>query len=434
MFNIDVRNQNIMPTRKVAFATKPMGIDTCSFTSFDESRQPSLRNIPNLPCACCGREMIMIDEFNDLRGDKLFLTSKQMVEKLDMAPVKFSNEEKIIINILKQWSRKYPKESFQKIATRDNLLTEISPGKKANILDFIKWTQSLGPTAKDVVERSEKYSHQMHPIEKEAYLKIRKLSHLNKQLTINQILNKPEVYRVHLQRLEQKQIEIIKTIETSDWKLSEPSKKLLDAKIEKAKNILLKETSDKAQKRGRVIELFRNFEETVPETQEAHKITELAYSLPNSSNNIDAFFVKYAKRTSGEIAARLIQPNAATIEHVKPRSRKGDRGDSSDSNYIVMCSKCNGQRSQTPYEEWLKIHPEMIENVQKQLDIIFNKMNLETISISRTYPEDIKEALDKESNGILQIDTSKWIPKTKEDRIDELLEKYGIAPRNKSQA
>lgn len=422
IFHFDLKIQNIQTNPQRRVSTKPMGADFCSF-----GYSSKLKDIPKLPCACCGITMMTSDEFAAIQ-DELFLPSAKLMQAL---PKNHSNplilDEKAY-SMLKKLAHKYPKTSFPKILSEQKISDIIPLADMGKLKKQVELTQEIAPSAKKVLLKIERYAEHFHPIEKEVFLKLRKLSHQNPQLTLNAILNKPEVYNQHLKQLENKQLAVLNKLENYEVNLSEKSKELLQEKIKQAKEIILLEENERGQKRKRSIHLFYQLKEEIPEKKEADKIIAMVSQFPTSSSDVDAFFVKYAQRSSSETANRLLRMSTATIEHVKPRRREGDRGNNSDSNYIIMCSKCNNTRKQTPYPEWLKTHPEMLENVQKQLDKIIHLINIGDTRVSSKYPEEIKESLLNESNGLINVDISKLMKTSDANGFEELIMKYNQKP------
>lgn len=90
-------------------------------------------------------------------------------------------------------------------------------------------------------------------------------------------------------------------------------------------------------------------------------------ALPRSTNDKDAFFVKYERRSDYEIANALVKNNCPTIEHIDPFSKSKDNH---FSNLLVMCSDCNEERGDEPYEKFIKKHPEMRTNFYNYIEAV----------------------------------------------------------------
>lgn len=117
--------------------------------------------------------------------------------------------------------------------------------------------------------------------------------------------------------------------------------------------------------------------------------------LPNSKKDIEAFVVKYMRRTPREAAYRLIKNPEPTIEHIVPFSKSGDN---SMGNLLIMCSDCNTARGDMSYKDYIEQHPEMKENILKYFGDI-QKLLDKTSKDSkyRGYIEAVKETLENYS-------------------------------------
>ena len=108
-------------------------------------------------------------------------------------------------------------------------------------------------------------------------------------------------------------------------------------------------------------------------------------------------------------------------------------------NGIVLCKDCNWKRSNFPYSEYVKYHPEMKKNAQRQINQICNFiLNGKLPDIYRYYPIEIAEALEQYSEGTLQLDVNKYIQKAMKKaraRVDankiQILEIYNTSNEEK---
>lgn len=117
--------------------------------------------------------------------------------------------------------------------------------------------------------------------------------------------------------------------------------------------------------------------------------------LPNSKKDVEAFVVKYMRRSPREAAYRLIKNSEPTIEHIVPFSKSGDN---SMGNLLVMCSDCNTARGDMSYKDYIEQHPEMRENILKYFDDI-KKVLKRTRKTSeyQGYIDSVKETLQNYS-------------------------------------
>lgn len=137
-------------------------------------------------------------------------------------------------------------------------------------------------------------------------------------------------------------------------------------------------------------------------------VEKITNKMPTSENDINSFFVKYAKKndlTSNDIASKFVNQSTPTAEHVKPRALGGR---DSLNNYICDCAECNSRRGHIPFYEWLQTLDgfelrlqDYVEDVRKAIDADFFKDFPEY----DTYVEKIIETLAEITEGevILEI-------------------------------
>ena len=189
-------------------------------------------------------------------------------------------------------------------------------------------------------------------------------------------------------------------------------------------------------KRSKFIKKINNIKFLTDKDKEIYdKLVEQANTMPTTHNNVNAFFVKYARLSDSAIFKRLTNPSTATTEHVVPRALGGP--DATD-NYIPMCEECNKTRGHMSYNEWFKVHPEMPENLQNYLNKISEIIASPGFSHKKTYrdyPREIIEAVKVATEGELVLKEppkkkalspveNEKKPLTIEEKREALLEKY----------
>lgn len=209
----------------------------------------------------------------------------------------------------------------------------------------------------------------------------------------------------HLASLKHKQIEIIDNfLPTHPAANNDPkSKKLIQSWFDH-----IKATIDEAQKEGDfrnknfiqyLVELNYKFDCHLTEDE----IRKYFEKLPKSTTDDDAYFVKYGRRSSLNIAKSLLYDVTPTIEHIFPFERSENN---TASNLLVMCADCNNERMQVPYPIFIQRHPEMVENCQRYIDSVKKELNNEKYTHTKyiTYPEKIKSTLYDASGGLIDIE------------------------------
>ena len=205
--------------------------------------------------------------------------------------------------------------------------------------------------------------------------------------------------------LEEAQKRVIEEIRTESETLDEVRKKELKTILDDAIYRIDNSDDEKYFKRNAFVSSLMDLKEKhIDEDHgEFDKIIEIAQKLPKTYTSKDAFFVKYQRKTTKEIALRLFSPAIGTTEHAKPKSKEGENN---TKNYIPMCSDCNFHRGNMPYNEWFKIHPEMPENLQNYIDWIDQAIRDKQFKNSHkyeTYVDEIIQTIKEETEGALVL-------------------------------
>lgn len=125
--------------------------------------------------------------------------------------------------------------------------------------------------------------------------------------------------------------------------------------------------------------------------------------LPNSAKDIDAFVIKYQRRSPYETSYELIKNTTPTVEHIVPfsKSKNNDYG-----NLLLMCSDCNKARGNIKYSEFLNLYPEMKQNINKYFKDINRlvqkqKDDYKLREMCKTYIANVQDTLNQYTDGKL---------------------------------
>lgn len=270
-----------------------------------------------------------------------------------------------------------------------------------------EFVESLdGATGIKIIEGIEKFEDRFPEVERSVANRLKieaeKYTNLNLNGLLCKILNEPK------RELEQKQKVILNEIKELSQELTGDTCNIIQKDINAIDKIITEGKDGQPFKRKTLIEGMEKVRENETDSQNKlilDKIVEKTMDMPTSSTDANAFIVKYSRRTTPEIAKRLIEPSQATAEHIKPHSKEGHDG---ADNYLSECKKCNNDRGNMTYVEWLEIHPEMIKNTQLYMDEIINRIINGTIKGFDFYPYAVKKAVYSESGGKIDLDISKF--------------------------
>jgi hypothetical protein len=141
------------------------------------------------------------------------------------------------------------------------------------------------------------------------------------------------------------------------------------------------------------------------------KIFKELEQLPRIFLSKDSFFyqAKNCNFNDSKIVSSLFSPYLASEEHIHAISNGGE---DVIGNKIVAHRNCNSNRANKPYTEILNFHPDLLQNIQKQIDFISkNLINDNLPERLRTYPIYIADTFNKTSNGIINVDINDYCHK-----------------------
>jgi len=137
----------------------------------------------------------------------------------------------------------------------------------------------------------------------------------------------------------------------------------------------------------------------------------VASKLPKSSTSIDAFIVKYTDRSPLEIAARLLRPSTASIEHITPANPSSDdikAGENELTNFMLVSRDWNSGRSNMPLDEFVKKHRNIPRYSQRHINDIMHAIKKGKLTDCDWYPYVLKEKLYNESKGLININIDRY--------------------------
>lgn len=181
--------------------------------------------------------------------------------------------------------------------------------------------------------------HHMKDNEKAVLALLKENIKKNHNMNLQDILKKLQPR--HLARLEKHQKSVLKQIEKIAKKFPENDKYLILEKVYKGLNEIKKHDDIKHFKLNEYLSDFYLIKENLSDKENFKKIEEIIHSMPNAHTSIDAFIVKYSRKTSKEIVERLLKPSQSSLEHLKPRSCGGSN---EMYNIVLACGKDNSSR------------------------------------------------------------------------------------------
>lgn len=389
-----------------------------------------IRDIPGLKCAFCDKDMLTNEQI------KIFIksfaaASKNALENRTMEP--FWNTE--AFNFLKQLSAKTPQKSISAILNSPEnaeKIKKLDPQFQFEVTQTALKAEAVTVKAPKVLQKLDKFYNNFSDETKEVINLLEIYSLKYPQNTFAEIFNKPEVqkyhsklYELYLNQNSLQKRTVFKQLRDLSPELSTKEIRALQNTNSNVLSILNNEYCKPHIKKLLVEDLYKNFASQSSNKDIESKIMHIIKDLPYNVSPEDKFVNECVKNKSSDIdiVSMLVKELQATWEHAKAKSNGGSN---SINNLLVLCSKCNAERANLPYPFILRIHPDIAQNVQKQINKIISFIIHGKLAGHEEYPIGIKNTVLTETNNIINLDIKKYL-KFREDKASKKLEKAQAA-------
>ena len=292
--------------------------------------------------------------------------------------------------------------------------TRVINGKEISHLN----KDNLGQASKNVINLLQPFEDRMHPVEKQVFGIIKDLSKKEPEKNIRELLDtvRPE----HLEKVKNQELKILDKLKTygNNHIKNEKEVENINNLVNEANLIIEKQDENYIFRRRRFMEKLDKITVNMEDKQTAEKIKEIAEELPKAQENVSTFIVKYTQKdpktklekTPYQIGIALVEPSVGSLEHIVPRHPQDNSkgGENKYSNFIYASREWNTKRKNMPLDQWVMKNPQIKDNMQKYIDVVIDKINKgEAMKRCRVYPIIVAETLEKESKGLIKLDTSK---------------------------
>lgn len=386
-----------------------------------------------LHCACCNRKMLKNSTVQNFMNKEVYYPAYVALDRIkDEQNFRLHEQSPAmqkVYSFIKNEANNYKSLNLEQLVLKERVINYKKTASKEQIQALNELRARCQEVAHDIshiVEKLDELQPDFQPTEETVFQDLKRYAKIYPTETIKEIINKPEIKTEYLTKLQQKQNSKLSKIEYLIEELSPEYAIKAEKALSDSYQIFNNESTNILHKRQRVIDLFESVLGTIPpemvtDKRIASQIMKRLEDLPDSKNDTNAFMIKYAPRSANSITEVLVKRLRNTKEHVKPHHREGDSGESNKKNYIYLCGKCNHERMTQKYDEFIKKHPQMPENTQKQIDEICDYINKGILEGYDTWPNDIKEPLGDESEGLIVIDSSKLnLSEAKANRTEKM--------------
>lgn len=274
--------------------------------------------------------------------------------------------------------------------------------------DFTKvlTEQNLSGTSKKALKAVSIFEASLHHVEKRVFHILNKLGKNNPDATLAQLLIQEAPK--HFKSLQIRQLKVLDRIDIYSVALPNDIKAKLAALSNSAREQILSvadtnNINNKYFKRKTFVNSVKELMEANPDNSTLKLIYQSAEKLPNSTNDLDSFIIKYFRRSSREVGQRLVSPSVSTVEHLLPKAKDGENN---ISNYLPECAHCNGTRHDTLLHKWIQKHPEMLNNIVITVTELICKVKGIRNKLYIDYPKLVVVTIEKETLGNAKNDNT----------------------------
>lgn len=275
-----------------------------------------------------------------------------------------------------------------KMLTKENL---------NNFLDSFKTKKSF--QAPNVMKKLEPYLPRFKGEYKELTQMMELYAVKYPENTFSEIFQKPEVYKLHstLERLYENQAKVdkmnfFKQITKLSAPLSGKEKLELRETNTRAISILNKGEYKTSVREALVKNEYKQFAQICTNKEVLEKIMEEVENFPYETHAADSIILNcsIANKPDKALLSQIVQNLEATFDHIELASEGGTYA---QSNGVTICGYCNKERNSLPYPKFLIVHPELVENIQKQFKKILTFITKGKLLHYDDYPEGVKKKL-----------------------------------------
>lgn len=255
----------------------------------------------------------------------------------------------------------------------------------------------LSAPASTAIKVLEPFENIMHPVERQVFNMFKSMAQKYPDKDFQELLlMKKDVHELALVKI---QSSIFNKISFYRRILPKKTARALRKLIIKTNDIIFDPEPHKPFSRRIFIHKIKSICKNIENKKIKEEIITIARRLPRSSDEVCAFVVKNARKSSRIIALNLVHPSVGTFEHLQPKCMKGENN---SLNFALECTYCNNSRHHYPISVQIEENPFMPENAQIQVEklITLCKSNL----CKREYIENLKTVLYFQSEGIIELD------------------------------
>lgn len=433
-----------------------------SFQKLDQFT--SIKQIEGITCACCGEKVLSANKYaQTITNLSKSLHIAMRKGNLNFVKALFPESWKLLID----FTYKYPNKSLDEIMENSVDYTLL----KRTIVNKLDKPE-LAPQTPERLELDREISKTFFNIlakgrsnMKESAIVMDTVAHLkpllkgkSKELfelfenysktypdkTLSEIVN--EVYEYHAEKgnqFRENNLKLINEKFNAIKKIADSSGANITDKLNDIQEEIMKMyNNDEDGIQYRIHEIKKMYNKILKKNKCGylfHDIMRQIKDLPPTLENIDTF-IKRARENNYTDAKILFSMFCSIYSSEEKIVSLKTNGTNKIGNKIVMCNHCVKLRKNSIFNSFVQVHPEMIENTQKQMNIIMNEILAKNLDGNfRFYPLIIAHRLKETTNGTINLNIVSFCRQILEEsnsKIQNLkaeLEKY-ISNREEKRA
>jgi len=411
----EVKEAKTQINREFVYASYPVHP---SFSGTNTRKLELFSQATKLHCPYCALKLIPVKVYESL-DFSMAISAEMVIERLRLSAVKITPEENGFFNRLITANNKFPEKSYV------DLLKSMSASKLLPRFEGFRNIE-LSPReySKKIIDKLKLYEGNMRPIQKEVFTKIKKMNQENPDKTIEELFSLMRTQA--LKALRTKQIGILNSISNCTTSLPRDTAQEVTKIVTQARNLINSNRMEHFRRKvflSEIADLIRKTDKKV----DFSGIYQIAATLPTSSNNVDAFIVKYSgkvpvlegnqkvykPRSSREIAQNFLYPSLMTLEHIIPQHTLADYPHLTpprNANYLPTCAPCNNSgKGGMKLSDFIRKFPVVKANILRFISDAVVETNAGKIK-DLDYVKDVSKTIVEESDGAIkpqEIDLSK---------------------------
>lgn len=396
--------------------------------------QSQLKGIRGNVCGCCGNQMLTHDDISRIWA-KTTLPLKTILTNFRFEKIKQKFPD--LYATLSYLANKFPKNSLSKIVLeKSNHITfmdsiahsfeeenrydfsslyEYRATVKKRTIDILNMSACILKDAPEVISEVKPYEKYLRGRRLDIFKELEYQANKYPDKKLSEIIRIPELSEKYIENTYFEAMDFAKKRdyhwEKADNIILKSNSELKDAVKELRTQVALTYGGDDDKRVAYLVqELYRSFLKDNNLKHLEKDVMDEITQIPLCSFTKNSF-LSYARRyySDGMILQYIIRPSMETVKNIVPPQKGG--GDEINNQYVV-CRSCGDDLAQFPYTETAKYHTGLMKYVEKQLQLVGNKILEGSLpSDMFDYPIAASKTLYECSGGLINPNLSDYIAK-----------------------